>query len=81
MKQFIGKLALVVRDYDEAIGFYVGKLGFSLAEDTYIPEHVPPVVDRLGGGRAGLAAGRVAERVVDLTRYLAQNLVAQASPR
>ena len=26
--------ALLVRDYDEAIAFYVGKLGFSLAADT-----------------------------------------------
>lgn len=34
MKQSIGLVALVVRDYDEAIGFYVDRLGFSLAEDT-----------------------------------------------
>jgi catechol 2,3-dioxygenase-like lactoylglutathione lyase family enzyme len=34
MSQHISALALVVRDYDEAIGFYVGKLGFDLAEDT-----------------------------------------------
>jgi catechol 2,3-dioxygenase-like lactoylglutathione lyase family enzyme len=27
-------IALVVRDYDEAIDFYVGKLGFTLTEDT-----------------------------------------------
>jgi catechol 2,3-dioxygenase-like lactoylglutathione lyase family enzyme len=26
-----------VRDYDEALAFYVGKLGFSLIEDTYQP--------------------------------------------
>ena len=38
MKQSIGLVALVVRDYDEALGFYVGRLGFSLIEDTYIPE-------------------------------------------
>jgi predicted permease len=31
-------VALVVRDYDEAIEFYVNTLGFSLVEDTYIPE-------------------------------------------
>ena len=37
MKQSIGYIALVVRDYDEAIQFYVGTLGFSLVEDTYIP--------------------------------------------
>jgi catechol 2,3-dioxygenase-like lactoylglutathione lyase family enzyme len=38
MKQSIGLVALVVREYDEAIEFYVGTLGFSLVEDTYIPE-------------------------------------------
>ncbi|MBX9693286.1 MAG: VOC family protein [Cyanobacteria bacterium] len=38
MKQAIGLLALVVRDYDEALDFYVGTLGFALVEDTYIPE-------------------------------------------
>jgi catechol 2,3-dioxygenase-like lactoylglutathione lyase family enzyme len=27
-------LALIVRDYDEAIAFYVGVLGFQLVEDT-----------------------------------------------
>ena len=36
MKQSIGYVALVVRDYDEAIDFYVGTLGFTLIEDTYI---------------------------------------------
>jgi len=38
VKQTISLVALVVRDYDEAIAFYVGTLGFSLVEDTYIPE-------------------------------------------
>ena len=38
MKQSISLAALVVRDYDEAIAFYVGTLGFSLIEDTYIKE-------------------------------------------
>jgi catechol 2,3-dioxygenase-like lactoylglutathione lyase family enzyme len=38
VKQSIGQLALVVRDYDEAISFYVDTLGFSLIEDTYIAE-------------------------------------------
>jgi catechol 2,3-dioxygenase-like lactoylglutathione lyase family enzyme len=37
MKQSIIHIALVVRDYDEAIEFYVGKLNFSLVEDTYQP--------------------------------------------
>ena len=38
MNQQIGQIALVVRDYDEAIRFYVDTLGFELIEDTYIPE-------------------------------------------
>lgn len=38
MKQEIIHIALVVRDYDEAIAFYTEKLNFSLIEDTYQPE-------------------------------------------
>jgi len=38
MKHAIVHIALVVRDYDEAIDFYTEKLGFSLVEDTYQPE-------------------------------------------
>ncbi len=34
----LAHIALVVRDYDEALAFYVGKLGFELVEDTYQPE-------------------------------------------
>jgi catechol 2,3-dioxygenase-like lactoylglutathione lyase family enzyme len=37
MPQSIGLVSIVVCDYDEAIAFYVGKLGFSLIEDTYQP--------------------------------------------
>jgi catechol 2,3-dioxygenase-like lactoylglutathione lyase family enzyme len=33
----LAHIALVVRDYDEALAFYVGKLGFTLVEDSYIP--------------------------------------------
>ncbi|MGY4395122.1 catechol 2,3-dioxygenase-like lactoylglutathione lyase family enzyme [Sphingomonas sp. UYAg733] len=33
----IAHIALVVRDYDEALAFYVGRLGFTLVEDTYQP--------------------------------------------
>jgi catechol 2,3-dioxygenase-like lactoylglutathione lyase family enzyme len=35
--QYLGLTALVVRDYDEALNFYVETLGFELIEDTYIP--------------------------------------------
>ncbi len=38
MTQTIARLALVVRDYDDALAFYVGKLGFELVEDTDQPE-------------------------------------------
>jgi catechol 2,3-dioxygenase-like lactoylglutathione lyase family enzyme len=34
VKQKIGSISLLVREYDEAIAFYVGKLGFRLIEDT-----------------------------------------------
>ena len=37
MKQSIIHVALVVRDYDEAIEFYCQKLHFELVEDTYQP--------------------------------------------
>lgn len=33
----LAHVALVVRDYDEAIAFYTGRLGFVLLEDIYIP--------------------------------------------
>jgi catechol 2,3-dioxygenase-like lactoylglutathione lyase family enzyme len=38
MKQSIVHIALVVRDYDEAIEFYTKRLHFTLVEDTYQPE-------------------------------------------
>ena len=38
MNQSIVYIALVVRDYDEAIRFYTQKLNFTVVEDTYQPE-------------------------------------------
>ena len=38
MPQSIVHIALVVRDYDEAIAFFCRKLHFSLVEDSYQPE-------------------------------------------
>lgn len=38
MQQTLVHVALVVRDYDEAIAFYTRKLSFTVVEDTYIPE-------------------------------------------
>jgi catechol 2,3-dioxygenase-like lactoylglutathione lyase family enzyme len=37
-QQQLFQIALVVRDYDEAIEFYVNKLGFDLIEDTVMSE-------------------------------------------
>jgi catechol 2,3-dioxygenase-like lactoylglutathione lyase family enzyme len=37
MNQSVGQVAIVVRDYDEALDFYVGVLGFKLIED--VPVH------------------------------------------
>ncbi len=38
MKQYLGLVSLVVREYDEALAFYVGTLGFTLVEDRDVPE-------------------------------------------
>ena len=37
MTQRLAHVALVVRDYDEAIDYYVGTLGFELVEDSDQP--------------------------------------------
>lgn len=37
-KQSLSLVALVVRDYDEALDFFVGKIGFVLVEDRDVPE-------------------------------------------
>jgi catechol 2,3-dioxygenase-like lactoylglutathione lyase family enzyme len=34
----LAHIALIVHDYDEALAFYVGRLGFTLVEDTPGPE-------------------------------------------
>jgi catechol 2,3-dioxygenase-like lactoylglutathione lyase family enzyme len=42
MKQYLAQTTLIVRDYDEAIDFYVGRLGFTLLEDNPVPDpHMP----------------------------------------
>ena len=38
MRQSIAHVALVVRDYDEAIAFFTGKLRFTLVADEFQPE-------------------------------------------
>ena len=38
MRQSISHVALVVRDYDEAIAFFTEILHFTLIEDRFVPE-------------------------------------------
>ena len=47
-------VSLLVRDYDEAIAFYVGKLGFALREDTRLSNEKRWVVVAPEGGQASL---------------------------
>jgi catechol 2,3-dioxygenase-like lactoylglutathione lyase family enzyme len=60
MNQSLGLVALVVRDYDEALNFYVGTLGFSLVEDRPVPEQHKRwvVVAPPGGAGAHLLLAR-----------------------
>ena len=53
MRQSIVHVALVVRDYDEAIAFYTQKLHFTLIEDTYQPEQDKRCVVVAPPGSAG----------------------------
>ena len=59
MSQRLALTALVVRDYDEAIGFYAGALGFDLVEDTPLGGAKRWVVVRpKGSDGAGLLLAR-----------------------
>lgn len=67
-RQTLGLVSLVVKDYDEALAFYVGKLGFTLVEDSFVPEQnkrwvviSPPGAD--GGAKLLLARGSNDEQV------------------
>jgi catechol 2,3-dioxygenase-like lactoylglutathione lyase family enzyme len=64
MRQCIALTALVVGDYDEAIVFYTGKLGFVLAEDRALSPGKRWVVVRPPGAEEGglLLAKASAER-------------------
>jgi catechol 2,3-dioxygenase-like lactoylglutathione lyase family enzyme len=61
MNQFIAHLALVVRDYDEAIRFYTQKLGFMLLEDTVLSDTKRWVIVRPpGNGQCSLLLAKAA---------------------
>ncbi len=44
MNQFLARTTLLVRDYDEAIDFYVHTLGFTLVEDTPLADPQRPAL-------------------------------------
>ncbi|MFC9605921.1 VOC family protein [Streptomyces niveus] len=57
----IALVTLVVRDYDEAIAFYTGPLGFELVEDTDRGDGSRWVVVRPRGGEASLLLARAGD--------------------
>jgi predicted enzyme related to lactoylglutathione lyase len=63
--QRLSLTALLVRDYDEAIAFYVGQVGFDLAEDTDMGGGKRWVVVRPPGSDAGLLLAKSANGVGD----------------
>ena len=74
MAQILGLVSLVVRDYGEALAFYVDVLGFELVEDTDVPEQSKRwvVVRPRGGGQTALLLARAStpdqvERIGDQT--------------
>ena len=60
MSQSIGLVSVLVRDYDEAIAFYVDILGFERVEDTPIPAQGKRwvVLAPHGGGGAQILLAR-----------------------
>lgn len=61
MNRSIACVSLVVRDYDEAIAFYTGPLGFRLVEDTRLSDSKRwVVVAPRGSGGTGLVLAKAA---------------------
>jgi catechol 2,3-dioxygenase-like lactoylglutathione lyase family enzyme len=66
----IAAVALLVRDYDEAVAYFTGRLGFTVAEDAPLGGGKRWVVVRPAGGGTGLLLARApapeqADRVGD----------------
>ncbi|TQV94120.1 hypothetical protein V2A60_002818 [Cordyceps javanica] len=61
----IAHVSVVVRDYDEALAFYVGKLGFTVVEDRPVPEQnkrwvtIAPPGAAVGSGGGGSSSSAV----------------------
>ncbi|HRP09614.1 MAG TPA: VOC family protein [Terricaulis sp.] len=60
MSATLGMLTLVVRDYDEAIAYFAGALGFALIEDTDMGSGKRWVVVAPGEGGARLLLAKAA---------------------
>ena len=61
MRQHLGLTTLVVGDYDEALAFYAGKLGFEVREDTRLGDDKRwVVVAPPGSSESGLLLARAA---------------------
>lgn len=61
MRQFLSRVAILVREYDEAIRYYTGVLGFTLLEDTRMSaEKRWVVVGPPGARETGLRLARAA---------------------
>ena len=60
MPQSLFQLSLVVKDYDEAIAFYTGALGFELVEDTHLSDTKRWVVVRPPGSPCALLLAKAA---------------------
>lgn len=58
MSQHIAAITLVVRDYDEAIAFYVDRLGFDLTEDRHMGDGKRWVTVAPPGGQVRLLLAR-----------------------
>ena len=72
----LGLVTFVAREYDEAIGFFVGKLDFELVEDTNMGDGkrwvvVAPTSGSTSGSTSGLNSGAsllIARAVTDAER-------------
>jgi catechol 2,3-dioxygenase-like lactoylglutathione lyase family enzyme len=64
VRQRIGLVTLVVRDYDEAIAYFTQKLGFALVQDTPVGAGKRwAVAAPLGAGGSGLLLAKAADEL------------------
>jgi len=61
MPQRLSLVSLLVDDYDEAIAFYIGKLGFEMREDAHLSAEKRWIVVAPPGASTGLLLARSVE--------------------